>query len=355
MDNTPSRRGYGKLFPLGSEGEKLSQFSFLLDDLESLCLSQVIFFKLCFLYSIGFASEKLDNDTVNRILDIARKVLLDLSIPDEDNQRIIPAYNTSETPKEIDATKRETLYTFSGLDCVLPEEAHRVIEMDFSMKIVWGSVVNFTDHINERLIEVDQFLGIPYAMPPTLYDERFAPPRRARFWFGYVHKHKMEKGCVQQTSASVPWSVDNDDKANLSEDCLYLNIWTPLNQSNQGSINEKPVLFWVHGGFFSSGSTRQEIYDGRVIAGLGDVVVVTVNYRLGAFGFWTSGTESAPGNVDMIKEEYEELMPIDEDIPKAATLPELEICQAVFELHQAISIYASDKDEWVKGSPPNES
>ncbi|GBM93325.1 Acetylcholinesterase-1 [Araneus ventricosus] len=155
--------------------------------------------------------------------------------------------------------------------CVLPREAHTIVDIN-KLRDVWGTVVNFTDPTNERLIEVNEFLGIPYALRPE-GDLRFQPP------------------------ASVLWAVDYDDQANLSEDCLYLNIWTPLNAS---SSNQKTVLFWVHGGFFLSGSIRQEIYDARVIAGLGNVVVVTMNYRLEALGFWPSGRESAPGNVGLL-------------------------------------------------------
>jgi para-nitrobenzyl esterase len=65
-----------------------------------------------------------------------------------------------------------------------------------------------------------------------------------------------------------------------SEDCLYLNIWTP---SLEGS--DRPVLVWIHGGGYSSGSASQPVYDGSILARVGDAVIVTVQYRLGALGF----------------------------------------------------------------------
>ncbi|GBO19881.1 hypothetical protein AVEN_39765-1 [Araneus ventricosus] len=137
--------------------------------------------------------------------------------------------------------------------CFLPREAHTIVEIN-KLRDVRGTVVNFTDPTNERLIEMNQFLGIPYALRPE-GDLRFQPPGNITLWASKVHKHKMEKGCVQHLEASVPWAVDYDDQENLSEDCLYLNIWTPLNASLR---NQKAVLFWVHGGFFLIGFHQTE-------------------------------------------------------------------------------------------------
>jgi para-nitrobenzyl esterase len=69
-----------------------------------------------------------------------------------------------------------------------------------------------------------------------------------------------------------------------SEDCLYLNIYTPGIDSKK-----RPVLFFVHGGAFIVGSSSMPLYDGGRLAELGDVVVVTANYRLGAFGYLCLG------------------------------------------------------------------
>lgn len=87
-----------------------------------------------------------------------------------------------------------------------------------------------------------------------------------------------------------------------SEDCLYLNVWAPSSrQSSQAASNElAPVLVWIHGGAFTSGSTDMDAYDGAVVAAYGNAVVVSMNYRLGVFGFLSSGTDSAPGNAGLL-------------------------------------------------------
>ena len=85
----------------------------------------------------------------------------------------------------------------------------------------------------------------------------------------------------------------------VDEDCLSLNIWTPgLDDAN------RPVMFWIHGGGFSGGSGATPIYDGQHLARRGDVVVVTINYRLGALGYLynqalTDGDDPQSGNYGM--------------------------------------------------------
>ncbi|KAG8195660.1 hypothetical protein JTE90_003805 [Oedothorax gibbosus] len=86
------------------------------------------------------------------------------------------------------------------------------------------------------------------------------------------------------------------DCGTKSEDCLYLNIWTP-DTANSG--NMKAVIYWIHGGGFRFGGIQEPRYFGAALAALGEVVVVTVNYHLGSFGFLTSGTDDAPGNVGL--------------------------------------------------------
>ena len=82
-----------------------------------------------------------------------------------------------------------------------------------------------------------------------------------------------------------------------NEDCLVLNIWTP-NTGNKSSNELKPVMFWIHGGGFTIGSSFQWAYNGSALAAH-DVVVVSINYRLGWFGFLFGDQESAPGNVGL--------------------------------------------------------
>jgi carboxylesterase type B len=84
----------------------------------------------------------------------------------------------------------------------------------------------------------------------------------------------------------------------ISEDCLVLNIWSPELPENGTHFEAKPVMFFIHGGGFGGGSIYQSLYDGRVLA-TNDVVVVTANYRLRAFGFLYGEQESVPGNMGL--------------------------------------------------------
>ncbi len=128
---------------------------------------------------------------------------------------------------------------------------------------------------------VSSFLGIPYAEPP-LGDLRFKAPRPVNPWIGERDALSWPNRAVQPLRGGLTDRVDGD------EDCLYLNIWTPDLTGNL------PVVFFVHGGAFIMGSAND--YDGASLASSG-LVVVTVNYRVGAFGYLYLG-ELAPGVAD---------------------------------------------------------
>jgi para-nitrobenzyl esterase len=119
------------------------------------------------------------------------------------------------------------------------------------------------------------FRGIPYAAPPV-GELRFRPPRPPRPWSGVRAALDMSPAC--------PQLIDDDPTENnhavMSEDCLTLNIWTP-----HVDAARRPVMVWIHGGGFTVGSTRNTWYNGQYLAARGDVVVVSINYRLGAWGF----------------------------------------------------------------------
>jgi para-nitrobenzyl esterase len=118
---------------------------------------------------------------------------------------------------------------------------------------------------------VDQFLGVPYAAPPigTL---RWEPPAPVPPWDGIRSAAEFGQSCYQPVSG-------DSDTVSYGEDCLYLNVYTP-SERTRGPL---PVLFWIHGGGFMSGSGSRS--DGSQIAERFNTVVVTINYRLGAFGF----------------------------------------------------------------------
>ena len=91
---------------------------------------------------------------------------------------------------------------------------------------------------------------------------------------------------------------------NMSEDCLYLNIWTPSGggESADGDRRTKlkTVMVWIYGGSFSSGSANLDVYDGRIMAATNDVVVVSMQYRMGALGFLFLDVPEAPGNMGLL-------------------------------------------------------
>lgn len=118
------------------------------------------------------------------------------------------------------------------------------------------------------------FRGIPYAEPPV-EDLRFAAPRPARSWTGVRPCLANAHPCPQPPSP-LPGMAPGEP----SEDCLALNVFTPACDRGR-----RPVLFWIHGGAFRTGSNAQALYEGRAIVERGDVVLVTINYRLGPLGY----------------------------------------------------------------------
>ena len=120
------------------------------------------------------------------------------------------------------------------------------------------------------------FKGIPYAAPPTGV-RRFRPPEPVAPWPGVRDAIDYGPSCPQPSARPQGWSQE----PRLSEDCLYLNVWTP----GLDGAARRPVMVWFHGGGFSIGSGSWPVYDGAALARRGDVVVVTVNHRLGIFGY----------------------------------------------------------------------
>lgn len=126
---------------------------------------------------------------------------------------------------------------------------------------------------------VDQFLGIPYALPPVGH-LRWAPPQPVPPWSAPYHAYRHGMPAAQNPTPLFQIEGPNGEKPE-SEDCLYLNIYTPQNPHSE----RLPVMFWIHGGAFYLGSGSQSLYSGNNLAGSGRAIVVTINYRLGALGF----------------------------------------------------------------------
>ena len=124
---------------------------------------------------------------------------------------------------------------------------------------------------------IAQFRGIPFAAPPV-GERRFAPPGPAPSWSGERDATGFGARSLQVAGGATALLGDRADDA--AEDCLFLNVFTPGCDDAA-----RPVMVWIHGGGFVNGSASIPWYDGTSLAARGDVVVVTVNYRLGALGF----------------------------------------------------------------------
>lgn len=125
------------------------------------------------------------------------------------------------------------------------------------------------------------FKGIPYAAPPT-GASRWFPPQSPLTWNGIKKTTEFAPNCSQYPNS---WDNNKTFKKN-NEDCLYLNIWMPKHYfEHPESQNKYPVMIWLHGGGFVAGGSSLDIYDGAKLAQQG-VIVITLNYRLGRFGFF---------------------------------------------------------------------
>lgn len=127
----------------------------------------------------------------------------------------------------------------------------------------------------ESLDDARVFRGIPYARPPV-GQLRWRAPLPLPRWRGVREATQFGAACMQPPSREG--SIYYNTHAAMSEDCLFLNIWTPANAHNA------PVLVWIHGGSLVGGAGSEGMYDGARFAAEG-VIVVTINYRLGALGY----------------------------------------------------------------------
>jgi para-nitrobenzyl esterase len=127
---------------------------------------------------------------------------------------------------------------------------------------------------------------VRYGAPPT-GGLRWRAPEPPQPWTDVADASILGPVCPQPVDPRIPIDLG----APQGDDCLTLNIWA---SSDIAAGDRKPVMVWIHGGAYVLGSANQPMYDGRVLAAGGDVVVVTVNYRLGAFGFLDLSSFSTP-------------------------------------------------------------
>jgi para-nitrobenzyl esterase len=127
--------------------------------------------------------------------------------------------------------------------------------------------------------DVHIYKGIPYAAPPV-GERRWQPPQPVAAWRGVRDCFEFGAACPQRIPALLANIPEMAIRVPYSEDCLFLNVWTPAERKS----DKLPVLYWIHGGGFITGAASQPMYDGEELARLG-CVVVSINYRLGVFGF----------------------------------------------------------------------
>jgi para-nitrobenzyl esterase len=142
--------------------------------------------------------------------------------------------------------------------------------------------------------DVESYRGIPYAAAPV-GDLRWTPPQPAPVWKGVRDAARYQPMCPQPPFGDAPITQP------MSEDCLFLNIWS----APQADSGKKPVMVFIHGGAYEGGSGSDPLYDGSNLAKKG-VVAVTINYRLGTLGFLAhpalsaASPEHASGNYGML-------------------------------------------------------
>ncbi|XP_077596883.1 neuroligin-2-like [Stigmatopora nigra] len=190
----------------------------------------------------------------------------------------------------------------------------------------YGKIRGFKRELNNEILgPVEQYFGVPYATAPV-GERRFQPPEAPGSWQEIRNATQFAPVCPQNVHGVLPeimlpvWFTDNLDAAatyvqNQSEDCLYLNIYVPtedgpltkkqdestMNRPRDEDIRDrrkKPVMLFIHGGSYMEGSGN--MFDGSVLAAYGNVIVVTMNYRLGVLGFLSTGNQSAKGNYGLL-------------------------------------------------------
>ncbi|XP_060064181.1 carboxylesterase 3B-like [Ylistrum balloti] len=158
-----------------------------------------------------------------------------------------------------------------------------------------GSIMGLVNTVLGQ--DIAQFRNIPYAKPPT-GKLRFKKPVPIEPWQGVLNGTAFGPSCVQEKSLGGAFLWEGLENKMMSEDCLQLNIYTTYPIS---SADKKPVMFMIHGGSYIRG--QGTAYDSSYFA-MKDVIGVNINYRLGVFGFLSTGDRILPGNYgiwDMIE------------------------------------------------------
>ncbi|XP_027703529.1 carboxylesterase 3-like [Vombatus ursinus] len=189
--------------------------------------------------------------------------------------------------------QKSLLWSLTFIACVLILQAEEQEAARPEVMTQFGRVRGKQVAVKGTDRRVDVFLGIPFAKPP-LGAGRFSPPQPAEPWEGVKDATAFPPMCLQELERTDIMKNIIDGKQQLfpiSEDCLYLNIYTPASRHKKDKL---PVMFWIHGGALVVGAASS--IDGSPLSAYEDIVVVIVQYRLGIQGFLSTGDEFAPGN-----------------------------------------------------------
>ncbi|GAB1606389.1 acetylcholinesterase-like [Argonauta hians] len=159
-----------------------------------------------------------------------------------------------------------------------------------------GKVRGFRKIVDGK--QMDVYYGIPFAKPP-LDDLRFKHPTQNDPWTGIYNATVKPNSCIQgfdkiydNFAGEKTWHANTP----RSEDCLYLNVYVPKVKK---PFKNKAVFVWIYGGGYYSGTSTLDIYDPSQLVVLNDVIVVSIQYRLGSLGFLALGIPEVPGNAGM--------------------------------------------------------
>ncbi|PFX33848.1 Neuroligin-4, X-linked [Stylophora pistillata] len=187
------------------------------------------------------------------------------------------------------------LFVLAISESILVQSAEDTVVITTRYGSVRGVIRRFQG-INKPIKTVSKFLGIPYASSPV-NELRFKPPKPASAWQPSTYNASYYRSiCIQPGDYNVHFWPNFSHPE--SEDCLYLNVYTPHhNESSGDSKKLYPVMVYIHGGGYEVGTPVVSPGD---IVPLWGVVLVTIQYRLGPFGFVTTGDSVAPGNYGML-------------------------------------------------------
>ncbi|EYB92299.1 hypothetical protein Y032_0195g1469 [Ancylostoma ceylanicum] len=164
-----------------------------------------------------------------------------------------------------------------------------VVSLAQVLQLKPGKILGF-DHETKEGGFVEVFLNVPYASPP-IGEFRFEKPVPPEPWEGLRDGTKFGASCIQLLREFIPPTEQT------SEDCLTLNIIRPKKEAPPKGF---PILFWVHGGGYEVGSAPFYGYKGFAdIYAAYDIIVVTIQYRLGVYGFFSTGDSEMPGNLGL--------------------------------------------------------